>query len=489
MKDIKKIATALVGFLLLINCSEKEFDTQKNYDFVHFGLLVDANNRILTFPQVNASIPETDAYTHISTKTIKVPVIISSFLSNAPTEVFYSVTTEGTFSDYQILPIQKVSIPAGKLVDTLRISFNSRWQVANINKIKLKITSTSNPNLRLGFDNATRKMDNLTITLGDLSKIKYNFSQNSYIIQGNVNEELLIPINFSQEISNQLIGNFNFINAQFVPVSACDGSSGSFQYTLIRQPIIDGASQIFYKLKVLSTSPSAANLKLTLNTGLTDFEIFGISITNINKNVNLFRQGDPAAFWYNTADALNRTYCRPWYYDPATMACRYGNLAQMFTKPVSVPIGSAFDNGFGYHKFKIGFVGNTPPIGTNPFDFQRFYGGASNASPAFTILEALEFFPENGTSLTNGIVKVVPQTLTFVKLSNNQNINVPICGSGAYYFNSTTNRFEMYIDINCDETAINGNSNVVRSMYIYRNNAASATPANLPIACSNRITL
>ena len=105
MKDIKKIVTIIIGFIVMTNCSAKEFDTQKNYDFVHFGLLVDANNRILTFPQVNQSIPETDVYTHLSTKTIKVPVMVSSFLSNAPTEVFYSVTTEGAFSDYQILPI------------------------------------------------------------------------------------------------------------------------------------------------------------------------------------------------------------------------------------------------------------------------------------------------------------------------------------------------------------------------------------------------
>ena len=489
MKAIKKTAFLLILGAIIYGCTNKDASNyQENFNFVRFGLQVDINNKQLIYPQVQQDIPEIDAYTHLSTRTIRIPIVMTSALKSTATEVFYTIETEGTFTGYQIVPVQKVIIPAGKLIDTLRISFNARWQSANVNKIKLKIVSTSDLNLNIGWKNSPRKMDVLTITLGDLAKTKYNFAQNLYQIQGNINDELLIPINFSQPITNAMIGNFDFITPAFSG-SVCDGASAVYNYAIVRQPFIDGVSQIFYKLKILSTTPFLSNLRLTLNSGITDFDVLGINQTIVSKPESVSRQGDVAANWYNTADALNRTYCRPWYYDSATMQCRYGNLSQMFTKPVIVQPGSINDNGFGYHKYKIGFVGNTPPIGTNPFDFQRFYGGTSNSSPAFNILEALEFFPENGTSLTNGIVKVVAQTLTFVKTSNSQSINVPICGIGTYYFNSATNRFEMYLDIHCDETAINGNSNVIRSMYIYRNNASAPVPANLPIACSNRLIL
>ena len=489
MKAIKKTAFLLFLVALIFGCTNKDAsDYQDNFNFVRFGLQVNTNGQVLVFPQVQQELPEVDAYTHISTSTIRVPIVMTSALKSTATEIFYTIEAEGSFTGYQIAPVQKVIIPAGKLIDTLRISFNARWQSANVDKIKLKIVSTSDPNLNIGWKNSPRKMDALTIILGNLAKTRYNFVQNLYQIQGTINDELLIPINFSQPITNAMIGNFDFITPVFAG-SVCDGASSVYNYSLIRQPFTDGALQLFYKLKILSTTPFLSNLRLTLNTGIPDFEVLGINQTVVSKPEVVSRQGDVAANWYNTADALNRTYCRPWYYDPATMQCRYGTLSQMFTKPVAVQPGSINDNGFGYHKYKIGFVGNTPPIGTNPFDFQRYYGSASTASPAFNILEALEFFPANGTSLTNGIVKVVAQTLTFVKLSNGQNINVPICGIGTYYFNSTTNRFEMYLDIHCDETAINGNNDVVRSMYIYRNNVAFAAPANLPTACSNRITL
>jgi hypothetical protein len=487
MKAIKKTLFGLLVLIIIAGCSEKGL-YDENYNFVRFGLLVNANNEILVFPQVQQNAIENESYTATTTKSINIPVVMTTTLKDRPTDIFYSITTEGTFTDYRIAPIQKLTIPSGKLIDTLRIAFNTRWTSPNSNKIKLTITSTSNPELKIGWDRTAQRMDNITIILGDLQKVNYNFTQNLYNIQGTLNEELLIPINFSQPITNATVGNFDFINAQFVG-SICDAASSAFSYSLERQPFIDGATQIFYKLKVLSTTPFATNLQLTLNTGLTDFNVLGVNQTNIVKSENIVREGDPAALWYNTADLLNRTYCLVWYRDPVTLNCRWGTLTQMFTKPVAVPKGSSFDNGLGYHKYRIGFVGNSAPIGTNPFDFQRFYGGTSNSSPAFNILQALEFFPENGTSTTRGIVKVVPQTLTFVKLSNSQNVNVPICGSGRYYFNPTTNRFEMYLDINCDETAINGNSNVVRSMYIYRNNVAAPLPAPLPINCSNRLTL
>ena len=200
------------------------------------------------------------------------------------------------------------------------------------------------------------------------------------------------------------------------------------------------------------------------------------------------REGNPAANWYNLADSFYRTFGKSWYFNTTDGICKWSSFFAI-TKPVPVPAGSPFDNGQGYHKYKIGFVANNLPVGTNAFDFNRFYDGTNVSSPAFTIREALEFFPANGNSLTNGVVKVIPQTLIFVRTSNNTSVPLPICGSGNYNFNSVLNRWEMYLEIHCDETAINGNSDVVRAMYIYSNNNNSANPTNLTIPCSNRVTL
>ncbi len=472
---------------IFVGCTKQEQDFSENFDFIRFGLLLDVNNKPIQFPEVRPDLKEVARYKTDRISTIKIPVVMTSLLQDKPTDVFYEVVSEGDFSDYTISPINKITIPAGKLIDTIQIKFNSRWITPDINKIKLKIKSTSNPNLRIGWNNRAEKLDEITIVLGNLDVRKYNFKQNIYSLSGQANEELLIPIQFSQPISNASIGSFNFISAQFSPFSLCDNTNNNFQYSITREPFSDGATTIFYKIKILQTTTQPTNLKLTLDSGLPNFESTGITTTFIRKDTNT-SVGNPAGNWYNVADPLYRTYGKSWYFNVADNACRWQSFFA-FIKPVPVPLGSLYDNGQGFHKFKIGFVGNTLPIGTNPFDFSRFYGSAKVESPAFTIPEAIEFFPTNGNSTTTGTVKIIPQTLTFVRISNDSSVQIPICGSGNYYFNSVFNRWEMFLEIRCDETALNGNNNVVKRMYLYSNNNNTGNPANLTMACSNRITL
>ena len=472
---------------IFIGCTKHEEDFSGNYNFIRFGLLLDVNNKPIQYPSVRPDLKEVAIYKTDKITTIKIPVVMTSLLQDKPTDVFYEVVSEGDFSDFSISPSAKITIPAGKLVDTIQIKFNSRWITPDINKIKLKIKSTSNPNLNIGWNNRADKLDEITIILGNLDVKKYNFKQNIYFISGQANEEVLIPIQFSQPVSNALIGNFNFVSVQFSPVSLCDNTNNNFQYSIIREPFIDGATTVFYKIKILQATTQITNLRLTLNVGLLNFETTGITTTFVRNEINA-SIGNPAGNWYNTSDPLHRTYGKSWYFNVTDNACRWQNFFA-FTKSVPVPAGSIYDNGQGFHKFKIGFVGNALPIGTNPFDFTRFYGGASNESPAFTIPEAIEFFPTNGNSTTTGTVKVIPQTTTFIRLSTGSAVQIPICGSGNYYFNGAFNRWEMYLEIRCDETAINGNNNVVKRMYIYSNNNNTSNPANLSASCSNRIIL
>ena len=487
MKDIKIFFGIFLIIISLFGCTKHEQDFSENYNFVRFGLILNANNIPLEFPQVRADFQEVDLYKTDRISDIKIPIVMSTLLQNSPTDIFYSVSTTGDFSDFTVSPINKITLPAGRLTDTIRIRFNSRWITPDANQIKFKITSTSNPDLKIGWNNANKKLDELTIVLGNLDVRKYSFRQNLYSIVGQANEEVLIPIQFSQPVSNASIGSFNFINAQFSAISLCNASNNNFQFTLTREPFVDGATVVNYKLKLLQNLTQASNLILTLNSGLANYQTAGLTTTAIRFDSNA-SLGNPAGNWYSTTDPLYRTFGKAWYFNTTDNLCRWQNFFA-FTKPVAVPANSLYNNGQGFHRLKIGFVSNNLPIGTNPFDFVRFYNGASVESPAFTIPEAIEFFPSNGNSTTNGTVKIIPQVLTFIRLSNDSAVQVPICGSGTYNFNPIINRWEMFLEIRCDETAINGNNNVVRSMYLYSNNNNNANPANLTTSCSNRINL
>lgn len=473
--------------ITFVNCSENEATTFDGA-FVRFGLLVNSNGQALEFPQVNASLPETDVFNQVSLKTLKIPVILSSVSRETPVEVFYEVITEGNFENFTVTPANSLIFQPGTLIDTVQVSFQSRWNQVGAKSIKIKITAVSDDSIEIGWPNQDRKMNEITIALGDLEDTRYFFDQNLYNLTGTLNEELLIPVSFSQPISNADVGDFNFIQTSFEALSICDGTGAAFDFTLEQLPFQDGATTIFYKFKLLETTPFASNLKLSLNSGLTDFVVFGTNQTNLFKPNFVVRQGDVATHFYNISDALYRTYGKAWYFDPATNSCDWSNF-NTFTKPVAVPLGSEFDNGNGYHKYRIGFVGNTPPIGTNPFDLRRFYGGANVTSPGYNIIQAIEFFPENGNSTTQGTVKVIAQTLTFIKSSTSTAVNVPICGSGNYFFDAVNNRWTIYLELHCDETQINGNNDVVKRMYIYSNNNNYVDPPALSGACATRLNL
>lgn len=487
MRVTSSILSLFICFGLFSCQEDKELFNATN-SFVRFHFFTDNDNYPLEFPQNRASQLEKNEFTHISTKPLKIPIAITGLLQTTPTDVFYSVTTVGTYSDFSFNSPGKLTIPAGKLVDTLLINFNSNWTDFNVNKIKLKITSTSNPLLQIGWPNNTQKNDEFTITLGNLTTTRYALTSNLYEIQGNANEEVTIPIQFTNPIVSQQIGNFNFLTASVVPVSLCDNITNNAQFTLTKEPLVAGSMTLNYTFKLTQAISNPVRVKIELNNGLPNFVRNGISEANVFKAENVTRSGDPAANWYNTADNFHRNYGKAWYFNTTVNQCRWGVTFSTFTKPVLVSSSSPFNNGNGNHRFRIGYKSPTN-IGTNPFDFVRYYAGASAESPGFTIPKALEFFPDNGNSATNGVVKVIPQTLVFLKLSNDQPVSVPICGGGTYWFDPINNRRVMYLEIRCDETQINGNNNVIRQMYIYSNNNSNTNPANLTVPCSNRLNL
>jgi hypothetical protein len=484
MKGIK-IIVFFVSIFICLQCQrDNEFP---EFNFVRFGLTVNANGFPLEFPQVRTNLQEVENFTHANFTPLKVPVVLSAEVSNTPTEVYYTATIEGNYTDYTFSSDDKVIIPAGKLVDTLTVGFNSIWTNAEVgnSKLKLEITGTSRGNVSLGYNNAVKSNKTLTINLGSLDK-KYMLEQNLYTIQGDINEEVDIKVKFNSPIDNATQNGFNFLTAEFVSLSPCEPSINTFAYTLTQVPYTGLVNEITYKLKLLQNVTNETNLKITLNSGLPEWQVTNIVQTNVRKLLDASnRIGNPAAFFYNLSDPFYRTYGKAWYLNSTTNSCDWSNFFAL-TRPVTVPIGSAFDNGAGQHKFKIGFTSGNSSGTTNPFDFRRYYQGASVASPGFNISEGIEFFPATSNS---GTVKIIPQTITLIKLSNNQPFAIPICGSGTYSFDAVNNRYIMYVEVVCDETNVNGNNNVIKRMYIYSNNNGYVDPADLSSSCSPRINL
>lgn len=91
-----------------------------------------------------------------------------------------------------------------------------------------------------------------------------------------------------------------------------------------------------------------------------------------------------------------------------------------------------------HHAFRIGF--NSPNAGntTNSFNMKRWFNNESNDgeySSGFNVTQALEFFPDDGTSAVSGVVKVVPQDLlisTRIETDVYRSYTIAIEGEGEY---------------------------------------------------------
>ncbi len=471
----------IVIMLLFAHLACKDDEIIINQSFVRFHVMLDNNGKIIanTLPVGNRL--ETSTYIHTTFEPIKIPVLLSSNDYNEDVLVDYTVSTSGGFSDFTISPKQ---LKFGKNVsDTIIINFNSKWKGVGNEKIVLNLVKVSKPSIMIGWQRAVNKFDIFEIGLGEIDKVNFSFQKAQYDIEGNTNEEIQIPIQFSRPISRAELNNNTFIIPKFDSISLCDGKGLSFDYTLTPVDIVENNALVVYKLKVLSSINGNFKLSLRLNDKLPGFTIGSIGLSTITRFTKQNTTADVATNWYNLDDPLYRTYGKAWYKDPTTGLCRWSTF-NTFTKPVAVERNSKFDNGKGYHKYKIGFVGNNPPVGTNPFDFRRFYNGTSVESPAYTIIEAIEFLPN--ADMNSGKVRVVPQSLKFVKSGGGGDLFVPICGEGTYAYNNVLKRWEIYIEVHSDESMINGKSDVIHPMYIYNNNNDATNPMDLSLPCPLR---
>lgn len=130
MKAIK--TTLIILFLSLVcSCSNDEID--KVFDgsddqFVRFFLLVDNNNNVLEYPEINGGLIPVSEYTKDDIKTLKIPVALTTETLSENVTVNYETIITG-LNGVNIEPQNSLTFTPTKLIDTISVTFTDRKSV------------------------------------------------------------------------------------------------------------------------------------------------------------------------------------------------------------------------------------------------------------------------------------------------------------------------------------------------------------------------
>ena len=142
-----------------------------------------------------------------------------------------------------------------------------------------------------------------------------------------------------------------------------------------------------------------------------------------------------------------------------------------------------------HHAFRIGFNSNNIGRTTNSFNLKRWFNNEStnaDVSPGFNIPEALEFYPKDGVSETEGTVLVIPQIIT-VSSKEGVSHNISISGEGTYQ-EISAGLFEITLEFKATNEEVFGGTQV--SYYrIYNNNSYGGNPEPIDYGCVEPVDL
>lgn len=488
MKVIKNILFVFIT-LLFLSC-EKEDDkrfTGEEGSFVRFFLLVDNNNNVLEFPEKNGGLVATANYKKDNLKTLKIPVVITTKNLKNPVEVTFSNTVRG-LSNYTITPSEKIIFTKQKQIDTIYIKVNENWDLNNNPEIKLSLTNSSDNSISLGLPNNNLSNKDITINFTE-TNFSYSFDINRKEIEG-VNQE---SFNFKVIFQNGFL-------VDDIENIALFSAPSTFNYTIERKPITkEDEVEFTFKVNENLADDTSLDTFLTL-VDIPNYIKGANNFLQINKPIKIDREGTPVTNFYNLSNPFYRLFGEYWRYNTSDMICDWRSTS-VFPKPVIVNKDNA--NGFLYsdngtpndesddiyhHKYKLGFVGNFPPVGTNPFALRNLFNNASVESPGFNITEAIEFFPKDGNNPSEGIVNLVSQRLVLLRRTDDKAFNVPISGTGTYkLIDVTSNLWKIEMEILLDCTEINGE--IVTRNYILYNNRNYPDPDPINVPCPTEIDL
>ncbi len=495
---MKVIRTLLIlcPVLLLIACEDNNEGIYNNDQgrFARFFLQLDSNGEPITAPAVELGIIATETYNKANVKPLKIPVALTSQVLEEPVTINYSATLQNI--DNVILdPPQVLSFSGTKLVDTLVITTTQLWDSSIEPSIELTLTSSSNPDIKLGIPNQDISNRSLLIKYKSVD-LKYNIGSPSRVdISSDANEQYEVIVNFPNGYLLEDIDNFDFFTS----------SQSNFDFVVERQPLTS-SSEITFLFKL---NESLTNDDLQYQTRLNLNQIPGYEITG-NPSITFVR--DPltdrdktintASQFYDTSDAFYRLFGVHWFDFNADGSCEWVDF-NTFTNPVIVDQNDpnailGDDRGTSdpsddiyYHAFRINFNSNLANRTTNPFNLRRWFtneGTNADTSPGFNITPAIEFFPENGTSTTQGAVHVIPQTITIGTTASNGGMVefFELSGSGTYV-EIAPGIFEIDIEVSLFNSRVLGGLRTDR--YKIYNTSNFVEPATINRNCSMPVSL
>lgn len=489
MNRIKILSLLVAAAALLSSCSKDDYRLDSTVDpFVRFNFLTTSAGVPLEYPAVSTSTVPLSSYENKSVKTLKIPVALThTNLKSAVSASFSAVSSSNDNESFTVNPVNELVFQGTKLTDTIFVSFNKRW--TENQSITLKLETISDPNIHIGNLNTTYPNNSFKIDLGTIAT-NYTFPVNRIVIKGEAGETVDFKVNFPNGFFPSEIDNLEIF--KFL-----DG----FNYSLSHDPYGDNRSSITYHLTLLENIQNddvyyESSISL-VNTG--NYTATGNTILQIVKPIKSTRDvnANPASKFYDLSNQFYLTYGETWFDKSGTCAWQAYNA---FTFPVVVTKdhenailysdkGTTNPNDDVYHDaFRIGFNVASGTNTTNSFNLKRWFSNESTTaanSPGFNITSALEFFPANGNSKTEGNVLVIPQYITITGTNKNSH-SIAISGSGTYK-EISSGLFEITFELKLTNEELFGGT--VTAQYRMYNNKTYPKPAALSIECPKEVAL
>lgn len=488
MKAINYLYFTLLCFSL--SCTNDDVSNQEPKEFtpfLRFNFLVNSNNEPLVYPQVVANRLPLSTYDNTSLKTLKIPVALSSQNYAETVSAQYSLQTGLPQAAYTVTP-ERLTFTASQPTDTIYLSFNERW--GSQESLVFELTEVSDPAIQLGNLNDEFPNKRLEIKLGEVTTT-YRLSTSRIDLTGQLGEEVTFRVEFpsgfiASEIDDDSL--FSFL----------DG----FDYTLERSEIAIDFIEYTVTLNESLANDDVNFQSIVSLAALENYQLSGNSNLLLIKPIKAERDltTNPASNFYDTSNPFYLARGENWIDHDNDGECTWRSWTA-FAVPVIVDatnpnaiLGS--DNGtpdpaddIYYDAYKIGFVSPLDGRTTNPFNFARWFDNeATNAdvSPGLNIEAAIEFFPEDGTSTTQGTVAVIPQFLA-ISSRDDKLYEFAISGSGTYR-QVTDDLWEIKLELRVKNDKLYGGT--VTSEYFIYSDRGYEDPADLPgNSCVNEKTL
>jgi hypothetical protein len=483
-----KIFSILFIALLYISCSKDDYKLGSDIDpFLRFNFLVKSDNTPLEYPTVSGNLVPQSTYENKSVKTLKVPVALTARELKGTVTANFTAETNGASDSFSVNPVNQLSFQGSKLTDTIFVSFDKRWTQSQ--NITLKLETVSDPDIHIGSLNTEYPNNTFKIDLGTIAT-NYTFPVTQYNIKGEVGEKIDFKVNypngfFPEEIENASI--FKFQNG--------------FEYSLTHDDYGDNRTSVTYHLTLLEDLQNddvRYESKLTL-VNIPNYIATGNINLTIVKPIKTPRDVEayPASKFTDPTNAFFLTYGEHWFNNN-------GNCAWMTFNALTFPVivtkddpnailysdkGTTNPNDDVYHDaFKIGFNVSSGTNTVNSFGLKRWFSNESNAaaiSPGFNITSALEFFPANGNSKTEGTVLVIPQDITIGSSATNTH-SIAISGEGTYK-EISNGLYEISFELKLTNDKLFGGT--VSTQYRIYNNRTYPKPTALSISCPKEVSL